>query len=51
MKMLVDNFLNPSFGNMVAFVRTAKAQNPIRLPVAVLGQGFMNVRSANGNLR
>ncbi len=51
MKMLADNFLNLSFGNMVAFVHTANAPNRIRLQVAVLVQVFTNVRSVNDNLR
>jgi hypothetical protein len=50
MKMLADNFLNLSFGNMDAYVHTAIAKNRITLQVAVLGRGFTNVRNANGNL-
>jgi hypothetical protein len=51
MKMLADNFLNPSSGDMVAFVRTVNAKNPILSVVTVHDQGFTNVRNANANLR
>jgi hypothetical protein len=50
MKMLADNFSNPSSGNMAVFARTANATDPITSVEQVLGQGFTNVRSANGNL-
>ena len=51
MKMLADNFLNLSSGNMVVFVRTAIAKNRITLLVAVLGQDFTNAPNANANLQ
>ena len=51
MKMLADNFLKPSSGDMVAFVRTVNAKNPILSVVTVHDQGFTNVRNANANLR
>jgi hypothetical protein len=50
MKMLADNFLNPSSGNMAVFVHTAFAKNRITSLVLALGQGFTNVHNANGNL-
>ncbi len=50
MKMLADNFLNRSFGNMVVSVRTANAKSRITLLVAVLGQGFTNAHNAYANL-
>ena len=50
MKMLADNILKLSSGNMAVFARTANAKDRITLQVAVLGQGFTNVRNANGNL-
>jgi hypothetical protein len=50
MKMLADNFLNPSSGNMAAFARTANVRDPITSVGPVLGPGFTNVRNARGNL-
>ena len=50
MKMLADNFLNLSSGNMAVFVRTANAKSRITLLDAVLDQGFTNAHSVNGNL-
>ena len=51
MKMLVDNFLNPSLGNIVVFVRTANAKSRVTLLVALLDQDFTNAHTVNGNFR
>jgi hypothetical protein len=48
--MLVGNFLNPSFGNKVVFVRTANAKSRVTLLVALLDQDFTNAQNVNGNL-
>ena len=50
MRILAENFLNLSFGNMDVFVHIAIAINRIPSLVSVLGQGFMNVHNANGNI-
>jgi hypothetical protein len=50
MRILADNFLNLSFGNMDVYVHTAIAKNRIPSLASVLDQGFRNVRNANGNL-
>jgi hypothetical protein len=51
MKKFVDNFLNPSFGDMAAFFRIAIAKNPMPSVAPLLGQVYMNVHNVNGNLR
>ncbi|CAB1067352.1 hypothetical protein D1AOALGA4SA_22, partial [Olavius algarvensis Delta 1 endosymbiont] len=50
MRMLVEHFLNPSFGEMDAFVRIAIVQSPIESQAKAQGLGYMSVTSASGNL-
>jgi hypothetical protein len=49
--MLVENFLNPSFGTMADIVHIATAEDHIRFPAKAHGPGFTNAAHANGNLR
>jgi hypothetical protein len=51
MKTHVDNFSNPSFGAMAAFVRTASAKNLMPSVAPVPELVFMNARNVKGNLR
>jgi hypothetical protein len=51
MKKFVDNFSNPSFGDMAVFAPTASAKNLMPSVAPVLGQAYMNVHNVNGNLR
>ena len=50
MKVAVDDFLKPTFGETVASVPTASVIDLITLGVTVRGRVFMNVDSANGSL-
>jgi len=50
MKVAVDGFLKPTFGEMVVSVPTATVIDLIVSRVPVRSQVFMNVGSANGNL-
>jgi Tfp pilus assembly protein PilO len=51
MKNLADIFLNQSYGDMAAFVRTVNARSHILSVVTVHVQGYMNVHDASGNFR
>ena len=50
MRTLVEDFLNPLFGEMVGGVHIATMKPPICFRDAALGQAYMNAASVNGNL-
>jgi hypothetical protein len=50
MRMLAENFLNPSFGTMADVVHIVTAKDLIRFAAKAHGPGFMNAAVASGNL-
>ena len=51
MKMLVEIFLNQSFGKTVGSVRTAALSEPIGFQAKLAEPGYTSVAGAKGNLR
>ena len=50
MRMLAENFLNPSFGTMADVVHIVTAKDLISFAAKALGPDFTNAAVASGNL-